>query len=123
MTYVEEEWKKENPASYEFAIVHQQEHIGAISLMIIDRSTAEIGWILRKDHWNKGYVTEAAEALKQFAKQNLHLTTLIAHCDSQNIASQRVMEKINMVRLHQTSFRKNKLSSDYTMEWTYQVRL
>lgn len=120
---VEMEWMKDAPSVYEFAIVYQQEHIGAISLEIINHDTAEIGWILRKDYWNRGYITEAAEALKQFAKQHLGLTTLIAHCDSQNIASQRVMNKIKMMRLDQSSFRKNKLSSTTTIEWTYQLVL
>ena len=123
LSHVEEEWKKDVPSVYEFAIVYQQEHIGAISLGIVDFKMAEIGWILRKGYWNKGYITEAAEAIKQFAKSHLHLTTLIAHCDSQNMASQRVMEKINMVRLNQTSFRKNKLFSLPSIEWTYQLSL
>ncbi len=123
LMHTEEEWKKDTPLVYAFAIVYQQKHIGTISLEIIHSNQGEISWILQKEYWNKGYTTEAAEALKQFAQYHLHLTTLFAHCDSQNIASQRVMEKIRMVRLKQSTSRKNKLSSLPSIEWTYQLTL
>ena len=94
---VAEEWAKENPAFYEFAILWQGQHIGAVSVSVEDDGAGELGWILHRDYQGHGYATEAAEAVKGFAVEKLGLTKLEAHCDQRNAGSVRVMEKLGMV--------------------------
>ncbi len=60
------------------------------------RKTYEIGWVFNKLYYNKGYATEAAKAVLQYAFTNLKAHRVIATCQPENIASKRIMEKLNM---------------------------
>lgn len=97
---VTDEWKKESPSFFEFAIIYNSNHIGAICLYLDkDKKSAEIGWILNPKYHNQGFVTEAAKELIKFADTKLKVNNIVAHCDTRNIASSRVMEKIGMIRI------------------------
>ena len=57
----EEEWQKENPLFFEFAMLKDGIHIGGCSLYLCDdRDTGELGWIVDKKYWRCGYASEAA---------------------------------------------------------------
>lgn len=117
---VSQEWQKEAPDFYEFAIVLNKQQIGAISLYLSeDHKEGELGWILNKNYWGKGYTTEAAVALKDYAINVLGVTRLIAHCDASNIASYRVMEKIGLTLESSDGTRKNKSAAEETKELMY----
>lgn len=93
----EQEWQKQSPRFYEFAITLAGRQIGAVSLYLEEEEPAgELGWILQKRYWRQGFATEAALAVREFAR-GLGLSRLTAHCDARNIASRRVMEKIGMM--------------------------
>ena len=82
---------------FEYAIEFHDHVIGAVSLHLNDRADeAEIGWVLHKDYHRKGIMFEASSALKNFALENFRLKRIIAHCDSRNIASYKLMEKLGM---------------------------
>ena len=92
----EQEWQKQSPRFYEFAITLAGRQIGAVSLYLEEEEPAgELGWILQKSYWRQGFATEAALAVREFAR-GLGLRRLTAHCDARNTASRRVMEKIGM---------------------------
>ncbi len=75
------------------------EHIGGFGLFLDEgRLTGDIGWILRKDMWHRGYATEAASALLKFGFETLGMHRIIAKCNAQNTASYRVMERLRMRR-------------------------
>jgi RimJ/RimL family protein N-acetyltransferase len=59
---------------------------------------AEVGlfWAIDPDHQRQGYATEAAQALIDFAFQQLHVKRLIATTEYDNAASQGVMRKLGM---------------------------
>jgi len=57
-----------------------------------------IGYCLDKRVWGKGYATEAARAILAFGFEHLGLRRIVATCDTENLASARVMEKIGMTR-------------------------
>ncbi len=95
LTLVTTQWQKECPSLYEFAIILNGKLIGGVSVSMNDQRTeGELGWILNKEYWGKGYATEAAMAIKDFAINELKATVLVAHCDYRNAASCRVIEKI-----------------------------
>jgi hypothetical protein len=56
----------------------------------------EIGYRLARPAWGRGYGTEAASAVREFAFKTLGLKRLIAIIDPSNLASIRVAEKIGM---------------------------
>lgn len=117
---VQAEWQKKRPSFYEFAILLDQEHIGAVSLYIDeDHAEGELGWIIRKEYWGNGYATEAASEIMKFAIQELHIRIMIAHCDSENSNSSRVMEKLGMSFVSRTGGRKNRASDEEREELMY----
>ena len=71
----------------------------------LEFSTWELGYIFNPAYQNQGYATEAAAALLRhgFAHWGIHRVT--AHCNPENTASWRVMEKIGLRR--EGFFRKN----------------
>ena len=78
---------------------------------------------MARDYHNYGYATEAAKATMKYAKEQLGLTHFIAHCDSENTASENVMKKIGMTRVSCHGGRKNKGSDEERWEYLYEVRL
>ena len=119
----EVEWSKEQPERYEFAIFLEESHIGGITLyMQEDRTEAELGWVLHKDHWRKGFVTEAALALMDFARE-IGVTRIFACCDSENVASYKTMEKLGMKLVKKDGVRTNRSMGDAPrVELTYDIR-
>jgi RimJ/RimL family protein N-acetyltransferase len=55
-----------------------------------------IGYVLARVHWGKGYIPEAAQALIDWAFQQPSIYRVDATTDVENIASQRVLEKLGM---------------------------
>ena len=118
----EEEWKKEEPEYYEYALIKDGAHIGAVGLYLDEkRETAEFGWILDKDYWGQGYTFEAASALRDYAARELGIRHFVAQCDSENRGSYRVMEKLGMKNTGCTGGRRNKASEEERKELTYEL--
>lgn len=118
---VELAWKKRPIDYYEFAIIYEKIHVGAVSLSIED-NIGELGWILDKNYWSKGIVSEAAFAILSFAK-NLGLRKIIANCDYRNVGSYRVMEKLGMKLVNKTGKRKNIHDLEESIELLYELNL
>lgn len=53
-------------------------------------------WAVSPDHRGKGYASEAATALIDYAFENFNLKRIVANTDFDNLASQGVMRKIGM---------------------------
>ena len=85
-----------------YAVVEQSSHnvIGYYGLCFFPnldgQAEVEIGYRLRRSAWCKGYATEAATAVRDYAFAVLGMKRLIALIDPSNIASIRVAEKIGM---------------------------
>jgi ribosomal-protein-alanine N-acetyltransferase len=56
----------------------------------------EIAYLLDKRYWRQGLASEAAEAIKRYAFNQLNLSRLICLIDPDNQASQGVALKIGM---------------------------
>ncbi len=119
---IDEEWKKENPSFFEFAILLDGKHIGAVSVYLNDeRNIGELGWILDKDYWGYGYAYEAAMLLVSFCREHLNISHFVAHCDSENIASYKIMEKIGMKLVCVNGNRRNRASQELRREFQYEM--
>lgn len=99
-------------------------HIGAVSIYIYkENAEGELGWIISKKYWGNGYASEAAREVINFAIQELKVVKFIAHCDSENVSSFRVMDKLGMPLVNKTKGRKNKSSNEDSVELMYLLEL
>jgi ribosomal-protein-alanine N-acetyltransferase len=111
-----------------WAIEHEQRVIGSVGLdsmvfelraVRIDR--AELGFWLAPEHWNKGLITEAADAAVRCAFQTIGLHKVTVGCISENVASLRVIEKLGfryVGRLEDDVWRDGKWHSHLRYELT-----
>jgi ribosomal-protein-alanine N-acetyltransferase len=58
----------------------------------------EVGYVLARPYWNKGYMSEALRGVIDWAFTQIDIFRIQAICDVDNIASARVMEKAGMTR-------------------------
>ena len=74
--------------------------LGVVSLHRIDwtRRCAGLGYWIRRASQRKGYATEAVGRLIDHAFQELGMHRLEAHIGLENRASQRVVEKLGLLR-------------------------
>ncbi|MBP3476889.1 MAG: GNAT family N-acetyltransferase [Lachnospiraceae bacterium] len=114
------EWEKEKPEYYEFAILYGNKHIGAVSIYF-EEGIGELGWIVNKKYWRNGFAYEAADALVHFFIHNMGTTHFIAYCDTENVASYKIMEKLGMVRTGEWGGRRNKSALQDTCEYQYEL--
>ncbi|MGZ8434127.1 MAG: GNAT family N-acetyltransferase [Candidatus Binatia bacterium] len=59
---------------------------------------ADIGYVLGRAYWGRGYVTEAATAIVEWASRLETIYRVWAACEVENKASARVLEKVGMQR-------------------------
>ena len=58
----------------------------------------DLGYVLSREYWGRGYATEAAKAVFEWAARLEGVQRIWATCDVDNVASVRVLEKIGMSR-------------------------
>ncbi len=63
----------------------------------------EIGYVLNRSHWGKGYMTEVVREMIRFAFDKMVMHRVQATCDEGNTRSSRVMERCGMT--HEATFR------------------
>ncbi|MCI8388404.1 MAG: GNAT family N-acetyltransferase [Clostridiales bacterium] len=83
---------------YIFAVEYDGKLIGTAELAICEDNQATLGWIIHRDYWGHGFCTEIGKQLLSIAFDELKLRRVMAFCDTENIGSWRVMEKIGMRR-------------------------
>lgn len=92
--------------TYAIVLKATDQFVGAISLTLAGRfDRAEMGYWIGKKYWNRGYCTEAAEAMLEYGFDTLDLNKIFAEHFTRNPASGAVMEKIGMS--HEGSLRQH----------------
>jgi ribosomal-protein-alanine N-acetyltransferase len=86
--------------TYRFAITIPP-HVTAIGLLKLSRQWEairewEVGWAVQQHEWGRGYATEAAWRVMDWAFRELNVHRIVAFCHADNAASVRVMEKLGM---------------------------
>ena len=79
--------------------------IGRAGLSPMPDGEAELGYSLVRSEWGKGYATELATIVRDWAFAETDLPYLLGITMIGNTASQRVLEKIGMIHLGQREFR------------------
>jgi len=81
-----------DPSTITMTIVADDEVVGSIGSWEAD-GDRDVGYWVGREHWGKGYATEA---LRAFLDVDQH-RPLIAHVADHNVASRRVLEKCGFV--------------------------
>lgn len=92
-----------------WAITLQGRVVGGVNLRFaFENRSAEIGYSVARTHWGQGYCTEAARAVID-ASFSTHpdLNRIHARADTDNVGSQRVMQKVGMTR--EATLRQNRV--------------
>lgn len=89
-----------------FSVIHKVDNIligdcGLEQMEVEGESAAELGYDFRSDYWNRGYATEAACAVRDYAFNTLQLPRLISLIRVGNLSSRRVAEKVGMTLLRE----------------------
>jgi ribosomal-protein-alanine N-acetyltransferase len=76
--------------------------IGFVGLMTVPPAlpfapAVEVGWRLAREHWGRGYATEAARAAVEFGFGVLRLEEIVSFTTERNRPSRAVMERLGMV--------------------------
>jgi len=84
-----------------WATIHKEtgRFIGRCGLLpwtIDERQEVEVAYTIAREYWGQGLATEAAKAILNYGFEQLNLSRLVSLIDSENIASQKVAEKIGM---------------------------
>jgi len=77
-----------------------REAIGYMGLWRIDKKNnrGEIGYALKKKHWNKGLATEAAKCIINYGFDSIKLHTIMANTNPLNTASQSLLIKLGFIK-------------------------
>lgn len=88
-----------NGEEYSWVITAKPEDtpIGSIGCAV-EGHAVELGYVLYRAYWGRGYATEAARAVFEWAASLEGVVRVWATCDVENLASVRVLEKIGMSR-------------------------
>lgn len=86
---------------------------------------ASVGYVLGRPYWNRGLTTEAVRAVLRFGFEVVELNRIYAVCHVDNVASERVMQKVGMsyegtlreVALVKGGFEDRKLYAILRKEW------
>lgn len=85
---------------YQWVLEIKETHelIGSISVTkVIDEiSSMELGWVIGRKYWGKGYTAEAAKAIIAMFFDKVGVNCIYACHDVDNINSGRVMRKVGM---------------------------
>lgn len=102
--YIQKIENKEQPTSYDFIVtIHTDKTKTSIGLAQIwnnseFRKSWEIGFAILPEYRGKGYGSEATQLLLQFAFEKLDAHKVVGMCNSNNISSASLMNRIGMSR-------------------------
>jgi RimJ/RimL family protein N-acetyltransferase len=98
------------------------EFVADVSLWLVSEAheQGEVGFVVHPAHQRRGYATEAARALLDFAFNTVALHRVIGRLESRNIASARVFEKLGM-RLEATFIENEWVKGEWQSELLYAI--
>jgi RimJ/RimL family protein N-acetyltransferase len=94
----------------QFAVILRAEnrligYCGFFPQVVDNTEEIEIGYRLDSKYWGRGLATEAAQAVRDHAFNDLELDHVISLIHPDNVASRRVAEKNGMIPEKETEFR------------------
>lgn len=94
---VEQEWAEHGHGTFAVLARDSGRFLGRVGLKYWPQfDETEVGWVLRRDAWGRGYATEAAEACVNLGFSVLAVPYLTAMIAPDNAASVRVARRLSM---------------------------
>jgi RimJ/RimL family protein N-acetyltransferase len=90
-------WESGEEYSWVITVRPHDNAVGSVGCRVQGHAV-ELGFVLSRDHWGRGFATEAAKAILEWASTIDGVFRVWATCDTENTASARVLEKIGMSR-------------------------
>ena len=92
------QYRRGQPSSFAITLKDSGRMIGTIGFMWVnlDHQSAEVGYSLSRDYWNRGIMTEALRQVVAFGFERLRLNRIEAQHEVDNPASGRVMAHVGM---------------------------
>ena len=90
-------WQSDARRPYVIVEKPSAEAIGMIEARI-QGSSVDLGYVLARSHWGKGLMAEAIAALARTSLAVPRFFRVQAFCDTENLQSQRVLEKAGLRR-------------------------
>lgn len=119
-------FKKNGFTYYATEVLETKEFIGMIGLAhqkykTIYTPAIDIGWRLKKSAWGNGYATEGAKRCLEYAFNELNIQKVIAVCTVHNKKSEKVMQKIGMVKKGSFMHPEVSMYPEYQHHFCYQI--
>lgn len=90
-------WKDHRSFSWVITQKSTDDLIGMVEMRIEDFK-ANLGYVIARRFWRRGFATEAARSIVNWALNQERIYRVWAVCDVDNAASARVLEKVGMQR-------------------------
>lgn len=89
-----------NKGSIQWIVICNDVKIGEVHLWCNWEKTLEweIGWHFLLDHWGKGFATESAKSVLQYAFTNFQINRIMACPNAENTSSIALCERIGMIK-------------------------
>ena len=102
------DWRTDGLGAFVLEKATERRVIGQAGLMIFDtrgwtpstwaqagsHAQPELGWALIRTQWGHGYATEAAAAIRDWARESRSISGLVSLISPDNVRSQRVAERL-----------------------------
>jgi RimJ/RimL family protein N-acetyltransferase len=98
---IEAHWESEGWGLWAVEVVDGAPFVGYVGLWpaeYVAPGMVEVGWRLAREHWGRGYATEAAREALRFGFTEVGLDEIVSFTVPQNERSWRVMERIGLQR-------------------------
>ena len=92
-----EDWESGAESCWLLTVKPHDLAIGTIACRLRERES-DFGYILHRKHWGQGLATEAARAVVDWLWSLESIDRIWATCDTENLASARVLEKAGLAR-------------------------
>ncbi|MBQ9149048.1 MAG: GNAT family N-acetyltransferase [Oscillospiraceae bacterium] len=89
--FITEVIRAEFPPAFAVTLQNTGTLIGYLSWFPCDSESHELGWVLRRDCWEKGYASELTECMLNIAKQEMR--HVVIQCVPEQAAARRIAEK------------------------------
>lgn len=76
-----------------------KEFVGWLMLIPTEFAVPELGFMVVREQWGKGFATESARALMDLGTKVLHYPGIAAVTDADNVASIRILEKLGFEKV------------------------
>jgi [ribosomal protein S5]-alanine N-acetyltransferase len=64
-----------------------------------NKNNYEIGWVINKEYWDKGYAMEVSKKIIEYGFEELKIDKIIGETEEKNIKSIKTLKKIGMKKV------------------------